>query len=96
MEGRPVADVPDKVDEAIASAEQVIHLPPPRVIRIDSTGRHFAFSLPEDVTDSELFEIVGWLSTGYRMEQAHKRQVRQPGGKLWVPPGGKPALVRPT
>lgn len=83
---------PDAIDQAIASAEQTIRLPAPRIIEISSTKRHFAFSFPEDVTDAEIFEVVGWLSTGYRAEQTARRKARDPVARLWTPP----APPRPT
>ena len=77
----------DPVDEAITAAEQ----PRPidmaqRQVTISSTGRPFVFLHPVDMTEAELFEVVGWLSTGFRAELEQRRKQRDPVARLWVPP----------
>jgi hypothetical protein len=54
----------DKVDQAIAAAalvpdfSQNVEVP----ILISSSGRPAVLSIPIDVTDAELLELVGWLT----------------------------------
>ena len=77
----------DQVAEAIAATEQ----PQPidmaqRQVAISSTGRPFVFLHPVDMTEAELFEVVGWLATGFRAELEQRRRQRDPVARLWVPP----------
>lgn len=83
----PLAE--DPVDKAIAGTQRVVSVDP-RIVTIASTGRQFAFLLPPDVTDAEIFEVVGWLATHYRAEQIAKRKARDPAARLWVPPAAAP------
>lgn len=85
----------DAVDQAIASAEQ----PQPidmaqRQLTISSTRRPFVFLHPVDMSEAELFEVVGWLSTAFRAELEQRRKQRDPTSRLWVPPS--PGTPRPT
>lgn len=77
----------DAVDQAIAAAEQ----PKPidmaqRQVTISTTGRPFVFLHPVDMSESEVFEVVGWLATAFRAEQEQRRKQHDPASRLWVPP----------
>lgn len=83
--------VKDKVGAAIEAAAQ----PAPEPMRqwgatIASTGRQAMILLPEDATDGEIAEFVGWVlgpvMATYRQERA------QPRSGILVPPPGR--LVR--
>jgi hypothetical protein len=66
----------DKIDAAIAA--QPGHRTPPPMLQfnavISSTGRPAALVLPEDATDAEILEVMGWIAvvvTGmYRQARA--------------------------
>lgn len=86
----------DAVDQAIAAAEQ----PKPidmaqRQVTISTTGRPFVFLHPVDMTEAELFEVVGWMATGFRAELEQRRRQHDPAANLWTP-GSRLALVRPA
>ena len=71
----------DPVDEAIAAAaaqpqqHTLVQLGP---ITIASTNRPFVISLPEHLTEAELFEIIGWMATSLRSAVVKEQEQRQP------------------
>lgn len=82
----------DPIDAAIAAAEQPQPIPMvQRQLTITTTGRPFVLAHPEDLTEGELFEVIGWMATALRGELA-KRHQRSPAARILVPSG----VVRPT
>lgn len=79
----------DPVDAAIAAAadQQPITLEQ-REVTIASTGRPVVIAFPPDMTEAELFELVGWMANPLRME-LHRRRVTKLGTRT-------PRLVLPT
>jgi hypothetical protein len=64
----------DPVDDAIAAtgAPRPVEMENRKVI-IGSTGRPVLIAHPVDMTDAELFELVGWLVVALRGELAARR-----------------------
>lgn len=86
----------DAVAQAIEATEQATPVAmAQRQLTISSTGRPFVFLHPVDMTEGELFEVVGWLAAAFRVELEQRRRQRDPAANLWTP-GTKPVLVRPT
>lgn len=82
----------DPVDDAIKAAEAQ---PPAEVhqsvtVQISSTGRHVILSFPQDLTEAELFEFVGWASNQLRIGLAQERAKRG-GGRIILPAGVLPS-----
>lgn len=71
----------DPIDEAIkAAAEQpqqhtLVQIGP---ITIASTGRPVVISIPEHMTEAELFELIGWMATGLRAAVLKDQEQRHP------------------
>lgn len=82
----------DAVAQAIEATEQSVAMAQ-RQLTISSTGRPFVFLHPVDMSESEVFEVVGWLATAFRAEQEQRRKQRDPAARLWVPPA--PGAPRP-
>lgn len=84
----------DAVAQAIEATEQATPVAmAQRQLTISSTGRPFVFLHPVDMSESEVFEVVGWLATAFRAEQEQRRKQRDPVARLWVPPA--PGAPRP-
>jgi hypothetical protein len=82
----------DKLAPAIAAAEK----PPEVQLRqwaatIASTGRAAMILLPDDATDSEIAEFVGWV-LGPVMNTYRAERAKSPGSRILVPTPG--TLVR--
>lgn len=77
----------DPVDKAIAAAseQQAITLEQHEV-RIASTGRVVVLAFPPDMTEAELFEVVGWMANPLRMELQRRAMAQS----------GRPRLLLPT
>jgi hypothetical protein len=74
----------DPVDAAIEAAQpQPVRLRQVQVT-IASSGRPFVLAIPEDLSEAELFEIVGWMSNDLRIGLA---QQRSPASRIVVPGG---------
>lgn len=74
----------DPVDAAIEAAQpQPVRLRQLQVT-IASTGRPFVLAIPEDISEAELFEIVGWLAHDLRIALG---QQRTPASRIVVPGG---------
>lgn len=85
----------DAIDQAIAAADQSQPIDmAQRQLTISSTRRPFVFLHPVDMSEQELFEVVGWLATAFRAEQHQRLKQRDPAARLWVPPA--PGAPRPT
>jgi hypothetical protein len=52
----------DPIDAAIGAVESTVNMIGVDV-RISSTGRQFTVGVPEDMTEAELLEMLGWLVT---------------------------------
>lgn len=81
--------VVDAVAQAIEATEQATPVAmAQRQLTISSTGRPFVFLHPVDMSESEVFEVVGWMATAFRaeQEQEQRRKQRDPAVRLWVPP----------
>jgi hypothetical protein len=75
----------DPIDAAVKATE------PPTVnmeqltITISSTGRPFIVGWPTDLTESELFEVIGFLTTGLRGEVLKRAAKRaDPASRLTI------------
>ena len=71
----------DPIDDAIeaaASQPQQHTLVQVGPITIASTGRPFVLSLPEHMTEAELFEVIGWMATGLRAAIVKEQEQRRP------------------
>lgn len=54
---------PDRIDTAIAAADAEPEEWTQVSLTIGSTGRVIPVGLPDNLTESELLELVGWLTT---------------------------------
>jgi len=75
----------DDLDKAIAAeaAPQAVPMVQAQVT-ISSTGRPFQIAVPADLTDSEMVEIVGWMTTSLRKQIEANRQQKP---RILVPTG---------
>jgi hypothetical protein len=75
----------DRIDAAIAAAKPTeVHKQ--HTVTISSTGRHMVISRPQDMTEAELFECVGWMANNLRLALEQEAAQRRAGGILT--PGG--------
>lgn len=67
---------PDPIAKAIDASEKPAVVMAQVNVTIASTGRPVVLGVPQDMTESELFELVGWMATSLRTavrEQAGRR-----------------------
>lgn len=78
MTGKP--NGADPIDRAVAAAEAGEAQQPMEQInvKISSTGRPFVVAFPPDMTESELLEVVSWMSNNLRLHLAARRTVKSP------------------
>ena len=82
----------DKVGKAIAAADQPAQVPMRQfAAQIASTGRQGIILLPEDATDGEIAEFVGWV-LGPVMATYRAERAKSPASRILVPTPG--TLVR--
>lgn len=79
----------DPIDEAIAATNAPSEIHEQTTVTISSTGRHVVISFPQDMTESELFEFVGWSANQLRVALAQRR-AQQAGPQLIVARGKLP------
>lgn len=80
----------DPVDQAIAAAAEMQPITlEQRELTIASTGRPFVLAFPPDMTEAELFEVVGWMANNLRIHLAQRRQ-SAPAARLVLPTGPTP------
>jgi hypothetical protein len=63
----------DPIDAAVEAVERPAQAMEQTTVTISSTGRPVVIAWPPDMTDGELLEFVGWLSTNLRLELAKRR-----------------------
>lgn len=75
----------DPIDAAIAAADQPTVQMEQLTITISSTGRPFIITWPSDLSEAELFEVVGFLTTGLRGEVIKRAAKRaDPASRLAI------------
>lgn len=87
MNGHQNGTQPDPIDQAVEATQQVLMLTIP--VTIASTGRPAQLAIPRDITEAELFELVGWMSTAVRNSVIAEAQKRK-GPQLVVAHGSLP------
>jgi hypothetical protein len=76
----------DQLDAAIAATEgqkAVVQMEQINVT-IASTGRPFAIGIPMDMTEPELLEVIGWMSTNLRIHLGQRR-AKGPASRIVLP-----------
>lgn len=65
----------DKIKDAIAATQprddELVMAQ--QTVRIGSTGRPVILGYPEDLSDGELLELLGWMAIGLRQALADRR-----------------------
>jgi hypothetical protein len=80
---------PDPIDAAIAAtANSVTLMEIP--VTIASTGRPFKITVPVDMTDGELAEVMGWMGSGL-LNHFRAERAKTAGGRIIVPRGSLPS-----